>query len=449
MHADLIILGAGPGGYITAERAAQAGLKVLLVEKGELGGVCLNEGCIPSKTLLHSAKLFDMARNSGVYGVRAEGVSFDWVRAQARKEEIKAGLRKGIDGLMRRHGVEVIRGAGVLRADRSVEVNGGIHSAEHVVIATGSRPARPPIPGLDLPGVVDSTGVLALETLPESVVIIGGGVIGCEFACLFGSLGIPVTVVEMLPEICPSVDPELAKLLRGELAKKSVRFLTDARVEAVTEQEVRVAARGGVESLPRELVLVCTGRSPNVEGMGFESAGLDFDRSGIRTDAQGRTNLPGVWAIGDVTGKVWLAHAASRMGEVVVNTIQGRADRLRMDSLPGVVYTQPEVAGVGLTEAAARERGLDPVVLKTPMRANGRFLAEHDQGRGLVKVVVDRDSRRLLGVHLLGAACGEMIYGAAAMIESEFRVEEIRDLVFPHPTVSEGIRDSFFQFQAH
>lgn len=447
MKYDIIIIGAGPGGYIAAERAGHAGKKVLLIEKSQLGGVCLNVGCIPSKTLLNSSKVYHYAAHGEKYGVKADSVSFDLATAQARKENVKDTLRKGIAGLMKKFKVDVVEGEARLLRDRKVEVNGTVYEGANVLIATGSSPARPPIPGLDSEKVVDSTGILNLQELPSSVVVIGGGVIGCEFACFYGSIDIPVTVIEMLPEICPPVDPEISKILRGELTKKNVTFHTGARVEEITPTHVIFSKGGERQEVPRDVVLVCTGRTPNVSGLGFEEAGLDFDRRGIRIDDQCKTNLPGVWAIGDATGQAWLAHTASRMGEVVVNQILGRPDRMRYSAIPGVVYTNPEVASVGLTEEQAKEKGFQPVKTKMPMTANGRYLAEHEGERGLVKVIVDKDSRRLLGVHMIGGACSEMIFGAAAMIETEFRVEEIQDLVFPHPTTSEIIRDSIFSIE--
>ena len=444
MRYDLIIIGAGPGGYIAAERAGHHGLKVLLVEKSKLGGVCLNEGCIPSKTLLNSAKLYQYARHGAAYGVQAEQVRFDFDTVMARKTKVMDTLRNGIAGLMKKFKVEVVSGTAKLLPGGKVSVDGTVYEAAQVILATGSSPAKPPIPGIDGPHIVDSTGILSLARLPKSLVVIGGGVIGCEFACFFGSIGIPVTVIEMMPEICPPIDPAIAKVLRSELEKKNVTFHTGATVREITDTHVLFTQGDRTEKIERDLVLVSTGRTPNVSGMGFEEAGLDFDRRGIRIDERCRTNLPGVWAIGDCTGKTWLAHSASRMGEVVVNNITGHPDVMRYHAIPGVVYTTPEVAAVGLTEDAAKQQGIPVKVGKMPMSANGRYLAEHDGERGQVKVLLHAETGVLLGVHMIGAACSEMIYGAAAMIEAEFRAREIKDLVFPHPAVSEVIRDTVF-----
>ena len=441
---DLIVIGAGPAGYVSAERAAARGMKVLLVESRRLGGVCLNEGCIPSKTLLNSAKIYRYAMHSEAYGVRATGVEFDLTKVMARKTQVMDTLRNGIAGLMRKSKIEVVLGTAKLQAERKVEINGQIYQAKNILISTGSSPAKPPIPGCGLPGVLDSTGILNLEKLPKSVVIIGGGVIGCEFACFFGSVGVPVTVIEMLPEICPQMDKDITKNLRGELSKKDVTFHTGAKVLEITADTVRFEKEGKPESVARDIVLVSTGRMPNVNGLGLEELRLDFDQRGIKVDDRCATNVPGIWAAGDCTGKAWLAHTATRMGEVAVNNMSGRPDRYRSNAIPGVVYTVPEIATVGLGEDEAKKAGIPVKVGKMPMSASGRYLAEHADERGQVKVILHAETGVLLGVHMIGGACSEMIWGAAALIEAEFRAKEIEEIVFPHPTVSELIRDTIF-----
>ena len=441
---DLIVIGAGPAGYVSAERAAARGMKVLLVESRRLGGVCLNEGCIPSKTLLNSAKIYHYAMHSEAYGVRATGVEFDLTKVMARKTKVMDTLRNGIAGLMRKSKIEVVVGTAKLQAERKVEINGQIYQAKNILISTGSSPAKPPIPGCDLPGVLDSTGILNLEKLPQSVVIIGGGVIGCEFACFFGSVGVPVTVIEMLPEICPQMDKDITKNLRAELSKKNVTFHTGAKVLEITADTVRFEKEGKPESVARDIVLVSTGRMPNVNGLGLEELRLDFDQRGIKVDDRCATNVPGIWAAGDCTGRAWLAHTATRMGEVAVNNMSGRPDRYRSNAIPGVVYTVPEIATVGLGEDEAKKAGIPVKVGKMPMSASGRYLAEHAEERGQVKVILHAETGVLLGVHMIGGACSEMIWGAAALIEAEFRAKEIEEIVFPHPTVSELIRDTIF-----
>lgn len=441
---DLIVIGAGPAGYVSAERAAARGMKVLLVESRRLGGVCLNEGCIPSKTLLNSAKIYRYAMHSEAYGVRATGVEFDLTLVMARKTKVMDTLRNGIAGLMRKSKIQVVVGTAKLQAERKVEINGQIYQAKNILISTGSSPAKPPIPGCGLPGVLDSTGILNLEKLPKSVVIIGGGVIGCEFACFFGSVGVPVTVIEMLPEICPQMDKDITKNLRAELSKKNVTFHTGAKVLEITADTVRFEKEGKPESVARDIVLVSIGRMPNVNGLGLEELRLDFDQRGIKVDDRCATNVPGIWAAGDCTGKAWLAHTATRMGEVAVNNMSGRPDRYRSNAIPGVVYTVPEIATVGLGEDEAKKAGIPVKVGKMPMSASGRYLAEHADERGQVKVILHAETGVLLGVHMIGGACSEMIWGAAALIEAEFRAKEIEEIVFPHPTVSELIRDTIF-----
>lgn len=442
MNYDLIIIGAGPGGYTAAERAGEQGKKVLLIEKGELGGVCLNCGCVPSKTLLNSAKVYHYATHGEAYGVKSENVTFDLATVMARKQQVIETLRNGVAGLMKRNKVTVVNGEAKLVSSRKVQVGDEVYEGDNILIAVGSSPAKPPIPGIDNDCVYDSTRLLNIDTLPESLVVVGGGVIGCEFACFFGTLGIPVTVVEMLPEICPMVDAEVAKMLRQELGKRNVTFHVGARVEAIGDGDVTFTAGDKQQTIKASHVLVAAGRTCNVDGLGLEDVKIDFDRRGIKVDDKCATNVPGVYAIGDVTGKQWLAHAASRMGEVVVHNLCGRSDHFRDHAIPGVIYTQPEVATVGLTEAEAKDRGIPVKTGKMPMAASGRFLAEHDKGRGVCKVVVHAETNVLLGVHMIGGACSEIIFGAAAMIETEMRVKEIEEIVFPHPTVSELIRDT-------
>ncbi len=396
----------------------------------------------PPRPFLNAAKHYYYAVHGSAYGISVSDARFDLPTAHDLKQNVMETLRKGIAGLMKRFKVEVVNGSATFEAGNRVRVGDTVYTGTNIMIATGSSPAAPPIPGSDLPHVVDSTGILDTREQPEHLVVVGGGVIGCEFACMFGSIGVPVTVIEMLPEICPNVDPEIAKLLRADLGKKNVSFHTGARVESITETEVHFSIGDKKESVKADRVLIATGRVPNVEGLGLEALGVDFDRRGIRIDERCATNVPGVWAAGDVTGKTWLAHSASRMGEVIVHNITGRPDRMRYDAIPGVIYTNPEVATVGLTQEDAEARGIPAVSAKMPMSANGRFLAEHADGRGVVKVVLHAETRALLGVHMIGGACSEMIFGAAAMIESEYRAEEIEDIVFPHPTTSEIIRDT-------
>jgi len=446
MSYDIIIIGAGPGGYEMAERAGHKGLKVLLVEKNYLGGVCLNWGCIPTKTLLNSAKHYVHAKEAPEFGVTTGEVSFDLSTAMAWKQDVIETLRGGVAGMMKKNKVEVLFGEAKLIGSRKVEVDGTLYEGDNVVIATGGSPFVPPIPGADQPHVMTSKEILSVEKMPKSLVVIGGGVIGIEFASFFSSLGVKVDVIEMLDEIIPFMDNDQAQAFRRSL-KGKVDFNLGCRVTAIDGNAVKYTTKSGEEkSLNADIVLMSVGRSPNLSGMGFEQAGLDFDRRGIKTDDQQRTNLPNVYAIGDVTGKSQLAHSATRMGEVALNTILGKKDRFRTNAIPWAVYSMPEIAGCGMTEDQAKEAGHTVESATLPLIMSGRFLAENGKkGPGSVKVVVDADTKVLLGVHMFGGICSEIIWGAAAMIEAELRVQDVQEIVFPHPTVGEVIRGAMFQ----
>ncbi len=444
---DIIIIGAGPGGYEMAERAAHKGQKVLLIEKKYLGGVCLNWGCIPTKTLLNSAKHYVHAKEAPEFGVTTGEVKFDLAKTMAWKEDVIQTLRGGIAAMMKKGKVEVLFGAARLIGSRKVEVDGTVYEGDNVVIATGGSPFVPPIPGADQPHVMTSKEILSIETMPKSLAVIGGGVIGVEFASFFSSLGVKVDIIEMLDEIIPFMDNGQAAAFRKAL-KGKVDFNLGCRVTAIDGHDVKYVTRSGEEkSVNADIVLMSVGRAPNLSGMGFEEAGLDFDRRGIKTDDQQRTNLPNVYAIGDVTGKSQLAHSATRMGEVALNTILGKKDRFRTNAIPWAVYSMPEIAGCGLTEEQAKEAGHTVETAQLPLIMSGRFLAENGKkGPGSVKVVIDAQTRALLGVHAFGAYCSEFIWGAAAMIEAGLRVEDAQEIVFPHPTVGEVIRSTMFQF---
>lgn len=441
---DLIVIGAGPGGYVAAERAGAAGLKVLLIEKDEMGGECTNWGCIPTKSLLAGAKHYVHARESERFGVTASDVKYDLTAAMAWKQETIETLRAGISFLMKKNKVEVVKGAAVLNRDRTVTVDGTVYSGKNVLIASGSSAAVPPIPGADGKNVVTNRGILSIEKLPKRLAVIGGGVIGVEFACYFASVGVEVTVVEMMDEILPLMDEEFASGMRKAI--KGVKFVTSAKVTAIDGSGVSYESKGKGEKVEADLVLMSVGRRPNLDG--FREAGLDIGRTGIKVDEKMRTNLPGVFAVGDVTGTSLLAHSASRMGEVVVNTILGKEDRMRYHAIPWAVYTLPEAAGCGLTEKEASAKGIAVKTATVQMRANGRFLAEYGKREpGRCKVLVDAEKNTLLGVHLMGAVSSEIIPVAASMIEAELRVDEIKEIIFPHPAVAEVVRDAVWEIE--
>ena len=303
----------------------------------------------------------------------------------------------------------------------------------------------PPIPGADSATVLTSREILDIDHVPESLVVIGGGVIGLEFASLFSTLGSKVSIVEMLPEIVPSLDSDVAALLRERL-EKDVVFKLGARVEKIDGNTVHFSDGNGEGSITGEVILMSVGRRPVIDGMGLEDIGLDINRGAIAVDEQMRTNLPGVWAAGDCTGKSLLAHSAYRMGEVAVTDMLGGQDRMRYNAIPSVVYSLPEAAGVGMTESDALRAGREVVTKQLPMQYSGRYLAEYGQEPGFCKVVIDVDTRTLLGVHMVGGTCSEIIWGASALIEAEFRVDDVRELVFPHPTISEIVRETIWEF---
>ncbi|MGC4151777.1 MAG: dihydrolipoyl dehydrogenase [Propionicimonas sp.] len=452
---DVIVLGGGPGGYLAAERLGHAKKKVLLVEQQYLGGTCLNVGCIPTKSLLNSAKLYLHAKHSAQFGVTAENVSFDWAKVQSWKDEVVATLVGGVAMAEKRNGVEVADAHGTLVGPGKVEVNGEVKTADHVILATGSVPVMPPIPGAkDNPAVVDSTGLLALERFPSKLVVIGGGVIGVEFASLFAAFGAQVEVIELLTEIVPFADADLAAKLRKGI--EGVTFHLGCKVTGIEGSTVVYAdAKGAEVRTDADVILMAVGRKPLVEGWGAAEAGLEYTPKGITVDDTMRTNLPNVWAVGDVTGRSLLAHAAYRMAEIVVAHIldseQARrtGQTLRVDTIPWAVYSIPEAAGVGLTEAQAKARGIDVLAATVPLVMSGRFVAENGlKAPGTVKIIVEKDSRVVRGVHMVGPYAPETIWGAAAVLESEYTLDDLRQVVFPHPTVSEGIREAAWAVKA-
>ncbi len=456
---DVIIIGGGPGGYVAAERLGAHKKKVLLIEKTALGGTCLNVGCIPTKTLLNSAKVYVHALEGGKIGVKSEGISFDWSAMQAWKGEVVEKLRGGIAATEKKLGVEVIAATARLLAPGKVEAVDAagattVHEAQAVIIATGSVPAMPPIPGAkDNPKIVDSTGLLELKQLPKRLCVIGGGVIGVEFAGLFSALGCQVEVVEMMDEIVPFMDKEQAPVLRR--AMKGVGFRLGCKVERIEGATVFYRTKDGAEAKAEsDLVLMAVGRRPVLEGWGAKEAGLDLGPKGLNVDERMRTNLPRVWAVGDVTGKSLLAHSAYRMADVAVADILagGGAARgnqvMRYDALPWAVYGLTEAAGVGMTEQEALARGIAVKKASLPLRVSGRFCAENGfSAQGAVKVLVDAANDRILGVHVVGAYASEMIWGGAALIEQELRAADAREIIFPHPTVCEAIRDALFEIE--
>ena len=458
MTFDLAILGGGPAGYVAAGRAGAAGLSVILFEKNELGGVCLNEGCIPTKTLLYSAKVYDYARHADKYGVAVPEASVDVPAVFKRKEKVVKKLVGGVRVQMRNAGVEVVKEAAsiVARGTDAFQLSAGeeYYEARQILVCTGSEAVIPPIPGLREglgTTVVTSREILALPEKPERLVVIGGGVIGMEFASFFNSIGTNVTVVEMLPKILGPMDDEISTMLQGIYAKKGVTFCLRCKVTGIEGNTVVYEdPEGKVCRVSGDKILVSVGRRANIAGFGLETLGVEMllnrggKPCGVKVDEQMRTNIPNVYAAGDVTGFSMLAHTASREGEVAINNILGKKDRMRYNAIPGVVYTNPEVAGVGLTESEAAAKGIECTVVKLPMAYSGRFVAENERGEGLCKVLVGKKYHEVLGVHMLGNPCSEMIHSACIAIEQEMTVEQLKEVVFPHPTVSEILKETLF-----
>ncbi|WP_339737680.1 dihydrolipoyl dehydrogenase [uncultured Sunxiuqinia sp.] len=448
---DIAILGGGPAGYVAAERAGAKGMRVVIFDKRALGGVCLNEGCIPTKTLLNSAKVLENAQEAAKYGINIEStISVDFAKIMKRKDKVVRKLVSGVGAKMKHINAEVVMAEAVIKEKRgdviTLTADGKDYQASRLLICSGSEAAVPPILGLDKKIVTTNREILQLKELPESLVIIGGGVIGTEFADFFNAVGTKVTVIEMLPEILTGVDEDIAAFVRKEFTKRGIDYHLNAKVTELKGKEVIFEKDGQVQSISGEEVLLSVGRKANVEGIGLENIGVEFTPRGIKIDQHCRTNIPNVYAAGDVTGFSLLAHTASREGEVAVNHMLGRKDVMRYNAIPGVVYTHPEIAGVGLTEAAAKEKGIEVEVRQLPMAYAGRFIAENEGKDGFCKVIVGKKYKEILGVHMVGGACSEMIWGACALIEAQLRVQDVEEIVFPHPTVSEIIKETIFAF---
>ena len=451
---DLIVIGGGPGGYLAAERAAHAGLKTLLFEKNSLGGVCLNEGCIPSKALLNSAKTYLHAKHASMYGVNTENVTVDQAKVIERKRKVVKTLVSGVGAKMRQHKVVVVKEEATIDGKCAdgfkIKSASGTYTGKKLIIATGSSAAVPPIPGVkeNLGNFVcTNREVLELTQIPEQFTVIGGGVIGLEMAAYYAAVGSKVTVVEMLDHIAGPTDREISTRLQKELEAMGITFLLGHACEKVEPGKVYVKAPDGTQKvIVANKVLLSIGRRANYMNIGLETIGVKTDRPGIVTDAMCRTNVPDVYAIGDVNGHHMLAHTAYREAEVAVNTILGKKDYMRYHANPSVIYTMPEVASVGLTEQECKEKGREVEIKKLSMMYSGRFVAENEGADGLCKIIVDKKTRLILGIHLIGAYAGEMIWGGAQMLETQLRVNDARQIIFPHPTVSEIVREVLWEF---
>ena len=451
---DLIVIGGGPGGYLAAERAGHAGLKVMAIEKRAFGGVCLNEGCVPSKTFLNSAKVLDYANHAKNYGVTVEGkTSIDQKFVVERKNGVVKMLVSGVQSQLKRNHVTMKSAEAVIEGknEEGFIIKAGEEKfiAKRLIVATGSMPVVPPIPGLRenlATGVVlTNREILDLTEIPAKLVVIGGGVIGLEMASYFSSVGSKVTVVEMLDKIAGPTEKEISGILQKTLEKKGVEFKLGCKVTAVEKDGVVYEKDGKSEKVAADKILCSIGRRAVTQGIGLESIGVNMERGAIVTDDMMRTNVANVYAVGDVNGKIMLAHTAYREAEVAVNNIIGKKDRMRYNVIPSVIYTNPEVASVGETEESAKAKGLDVKTVSIPLTFSGRYIAENTDLNGICKLVVNNKTNTLVGAHIIGTYAGEFIVSVSAMIDLEVDIENIKKLVFPHPTVCEIVREAIFQ----
>lgn len=443
---DIAVIGGGPAGYTAAEKAGKAGLKVIIFEKEALGGVCLNEGCMPTKTLLHSAKLYDHLVEASRYGVTVENTAISLDQVIKRKQRIVRRLTAGVRQKLTAQNVEqVLSEAKILGGDKGenikIEAGGETYLAKKLILCAGSIAFVPPISGLDKREYWTSREALENKDVPVSLAIIGGGVIGTEFASFFNSLGVKVTVVEMLPEILGNMDKELSKMLREDLTKKGIEFHIEAKVVEVTADKVIAETKeGGKIEIPAEKLLLSTGRIPSVKELGVESLNLEMFGRGLKVNEQMQTSDSRVYACGDITGQSLLAHTAIREAEVVINTILGKQDAMSYKAIPSVIYTSPEVAGVGMAAEAMEAKGEEYRELQLPMAYAGRFMVENEIGGGVAKIVVDANDI-VVGCHMLGSPASEIIVVAGVAIEKGFTLDEFKRIIFPHPTVGEILHD--------
>lgn len=429
MKTDIIIIGSGPGGYRTAGYALQQGKQVVIIEKAEAGGTCLNSGCIPTKCLAHDA----------------EANASDFPAAAERKRNVMNQLRQGIEQLLSAPGITLVRGEATFKDARTVTVDGTDYEADDIIIATGSSSKMPPVEGIDNPRVITSTEALNFQTLPAEIVIIGAGVIGMEFASILSRFGAKVSVIEYLKECLPVIDKDIAKRVRKQIEKlQGVTFYMDSAVKAINDNEVVfVSNKNGKETrleCPACPVLIATGRKPNIEGLNLEAAGVEYSPKGITVNDNMLTSVPHIYAIGDVTGRQMLAHAATFMGFRAVNAIVGKADRIRFDIMPSAIFTYPEAAAVGLTEDQCKQQGIECRALKGYYRANGKALAI-DEPEGMVKLVAGADGR-ILGCTSYGAHSADIVQEVTAYMNCNATVADIAYSVHIHPTLSEILQDA-------
>lgn len=447
MNFDIAIIGGGPAGYTAAERAGANGLKAVLFEKKAIGGVCLNEGCIPTKTLLYSAKILDSVKAASKYGVSAESPSFDLSKIMSRKDKTVKMLTGGVKMTVNSYGVTIVEKEAFIEGEKDGQIHiscgGETYFVKYLLVCTGSDTVIPPIPGLSETAYWTSKEALEVKQLPKTLVIIGGGVIGMEFASFFNSMGVKVHVVEMMAEILGVMDKETSGMLRSEYTKRGVTFYLNTKVVEVNPHGVVIEKDGKTSTIEAEQLLLSVGRKANLSGIGLDKLNIELLRNGVKVDEHLLTSHPRVYACGDITGYSLLAHTAIREAEVAINHILGVEDRMNYECVPGVVYTNPEVAGVGKTEEELIKQGIPYRVSKLPMAYSGRFVAENEQGNGLCKLIQD-EKGKIIGCHMLGNPVSELIVIAGIAIQKGYTVEEFQKTVFPHPTVGEIYHEIMF-----
>ena len=442
---DLIVIGGGPGGYVAAIKAAQLNAKVALIEKEVVGGICLNHGCIPTKTLLKNAKVYNYIKHAKSYGVTIDGdVSVNWKDMLKRKDQVVKKLTMGVAGLLKKNGVEVYQGLAEVISAKQVKVNDETLETKNLIIATGASPIVPPIPGLkeglEKGFVVRSRELLQVQEMPKKLVVIGGGVIGVEFATMFQTLGVEVTIIEKMDGILPMMDEDIRQAYTKVLKKDGVKILANASVDEVKKDGVTYTYEGKSQALEADLVLLSVGMKANTQGL--EALNLEIERGAIVTNDVLETNVEGVYAIGDVNGKFMLAHVASAEGLVVAeNLFSDHSPKMNYNRIPNAVYGFPEISSIGLTEKEAKEQNLDYKVSTFPLQANGRALAENEKD-GFVKLIVSNQYKEVIGAHILGYNASEMIAEIGLAIELEGTAYEIASTIHAHPTVSEMIMEA-------
>ncbi len=441
MNTDIIIIGSGPGGYRAAEYAAKNGLNTVIIERKQPGGTCLNEGCIPTKTYARNAEIMDTLREADAFGLEGMQYTFDFAKVVERKNTVTAQLRSGIETLLSAPGITFVQGEAQLKDSHTVTVGQDEYTAKAIVIATGSSPKMPRIAGMDSSMTLDSTQLLSLTELPQHLCIVGAGVIGMEFACVFNSFGCKVTVIEFLKECLPSLDSDIAKRLRKQLEKKGIEFYLQSAVNSIADGQVTFERKGKTVTVEADKVLLAVGRKPNTEGLNLDAVGVEHDAKGIKVDDNMQTNVPGIYAIGDVNGRQMLAHAATMQGLRAINHVLGRTDGIRFDIMPAAIFTNPEAASVGASEDFCKQNDVAYRCARSHYRANGKALAMNET-EGLIKLIAAEEDGRIIGCHAFGSHAADIIQEIAALMCRDTTASELKDIIHTHPTLGEMVQEA-------